>query len=147
MSSSSLFTERGMNFKNPYINQSTCFILLSTLGFPYPTCNFKFWLSRLPSQGMHHASRHNEAVRTLQTPPLTLSNALWDALKSKLPPISPYLQAVAVVAGLCMVAYQAEECHVNGSRPYKEGFSMETEVFVKTIDDLKRQKRKFCYLP
>ena len=147
MSSSSLFTERGMNFKNPYINQSTCFILLSTLGFPYPTCNFKFWLSRLPSQGMHHASRHNEAVRTLQTPPLTLSNALWDALKSKLPPISPYLQAVAVVAGLCMVAYQAEECHVNGSRPYKEGFSMETEVFVKTIDDLKRQKRKFRYLP
>ena len=147
MSSSSLFTERGMNFKNPYINQSTCFILLSTLGFPYPTCNFKFWLSRLPSQGMHHASRHNEAVRTLQTPPLTLSNASWDALKSKLPPISPYLQAVAVVAGLCMVAYQAEECHVNGSRPYKEGFSMETEVFVKTIDDLKRQKRKFRYMP
>ena len=96
---------------------------------------------------MHHASQHNEAVRTLQTPPLTLPNASWDALKSKLPPISPYLQAVAVVAGLCMVAYQAEECHVNGSRPYKEGFSMETEVFVKTIDDLKRQKRKFRYLP
>ena len=61
---------------------------------------------------MHHASQHNETVRTLQTP-LTLSNASWDALKSKLPPISPYLQAAAVVAGLRLVAYQAEEYHAN----------------------------------
>ena len=90
---------------------------------------------------MHHASQHNETVRTLQTP-LTLSNASWDALKSKLPPISPYLQAAAVVAGLCMVACQAEEYHANGSRRLKEGFSMNTKVFAITIDDLKKTKEK-----
>ena len=90
---------------------------------------------------MHHASQHNETVRTLQTP-LTLSNASWDALKSKLPPISPYLQAAAVVAGLYMVACQAEEYHANGSRRLKEGFSMNTKVFAITIDDLKKTKEK-----
>lgn len=74
--------------------------------------------------------------------PMTVSYTSGCTFPDKLPSISPYFQAVAVVSCLCLVSHKPKECHVYGCHSKLKCFKMETEVLTKTIENLKKVTEK-----
>ena len=104
---------------------------------PYPACDAELELLPVTSgEKQSHAALYDEAVMAVSNLPVRVSYAPGSPLPRQLPPISPNLQAVAVIPGLCLVSHEPKKCHVHWSHPELESFEMKAKVVTKTIEHL-----------